>query len=291
MADNIRGLTVEIGADASSFNKEMSSMRKAAQASQTELNALQKSLELKFDADKFARAQKVAQQAIDQTAANAVADNQTAERADAGNQRQNSQTKDGASVSNQIQDSQTAQEDTGSQVEEVQTQEQNSQTAGAVQNNGGQTDMGLEQAKSVALAHAGIEASAVTFTKGKLDYEDGRQEYEIEFVTADTKYEYEIKADDGAVLKASAEPVEKISGNGQMQGGITLEEAKAAALAYVGVEEGTSSFTKLELDYDDGTAVYEIEFYEDKNGKSENETYHLEEKKKKILEKVRNYGK
>lgn len=71
MADNIRGLTVEIGADASSFNKEMSSMRKAAQASQTELNALQKSLELKFDADKFARAQKVAQQAIDQTAANA----------------------------------------------------------------------------------------------------------------------------------------------------------------------------------------------------------------------------
>ncbi len=39
MADNIRGLTVEIGADASSFNKEMSSMRKAAQASQTELNA------------------------------------------------------------------------------------------------------------------------------------------------------------------------------------------------------------------------------------------------------------
>lgn len=71
MADNIRGLTVEIGADASSFNKEMSSMRKAAQSSQTELNALQKSLELEFDSEKFARAQKVAQQAIDQTAANA----------------------------------------------------------------------------------------------------------------------------------------------------------------------------------------------------------------------------
>lgn len=71
MAENIRGLTVEISADASSFNKEMSSMRKAAQSSQSELNALQKSLELEFDSDKFARAQKVAQQAIDQTAANA----------------------------------------------------------------------------------------------------------------------------------------------------------------------------------------------------------------------------
>lgn len=71
MAENIRGLTVEISADASSFNKEMSSMRKAAQSSQSELNALQKSLEIEFDSDKFARAQKVAQQAIDQTAANA----------------------------------------------------------------------------------------------------------------------------------------------------------------------------------------------------------------------------
>lgn len=71
MAENIRGLTVEISADASNFNKEMSSMRKAAQSSQSELNALQKSLKLEFDSDKFARAQKVAQQAIDQTAANA----------------------------------------------------------------------------------------------------------------------------------------------------------------------------------------------------------------------------
>lgn len=71
MADSIRGLTVEISADASSFNKEMSQMRKAAQLSQSELAALQKSLDLEFDATKLARAQKVAQDAIDQTAANA----------------------------------------------------------------------------------------------------------------------------------------------------------------------------------------------------------------------------
>ena len=73
MAESIRGLTVEISADASSFNKEMSQMRKAAQSSQSELNALQKSLDLEFDASKLARAQKVAQDAIDQTAANADA--------------------------------------------------------------------------------------------------------------------------------------------------------------------------------------------------------------------------
>jgi len=68
MADSIRGLTVEISADATQFNKAMSAMRKDAKSSQTELNALQKSLEIEFDDAKFARAQKVAQEAIDKTA-------------------------------------------------------------------------------------------------------------------------------------------------------------------------------------------------------------------------------
>ena len=68
MADKIRGLTVEISADASQFNKQMSAVRKEAKSSQTELNALQKSLEMEYDPSKFARAQKVAQDAIDATA-------------------------------------------------------------------------------------------------------------------------------------------------------------------------------------------------------------------------------
>ncbi len=68
MATSIRGLTVEISADATTFNKQMKSMRDAAKSSQSELNALQKSLELEFDSEKFSRAQKIAQQAIDDTA-------------------------------------------------------------------------------------------------------------------------------------------------------------------------------------------------------------------------------
>lgn len=68
MADKIRGLTVEISADASQFNKQMSAVRKEAKSSQAELNALQKSLEMEYDPSKFARAQKVVQDAIDSTA-------------------------------------------------------------------------------------------------------------------------------------------------------------------------------------------------------------------------------
>lgn len=58
MADNIRGLTVEIAADATTFNKQMRELRSEAKSSQSELNALQKSLELKFDSATFERAQK-----------------------------------------------------------------------------------------------------------------------------------------------------------------------------------------------------------------------------------------
>lgn len=67
MATTVRGLTVEIDADASKFNKQMSAVRKDAKSSQSELNALQKSLQLKFDGKKFEQAQKVAQSAIDAT--------------------------------------------------------------------------------------------------------------------------------------------------------------------------------------------------------------------------------
>lgn len=58
MADNIRGLTVEISADATTFNKQMRELRSEAKSSQSELNALQKSLELKFDSATFERAQR-----------------------------------------------------------------------------------------------------------------------------------------------------------------------------------------------------------------------------------------
>lgn len=71
MADSIRGLTVEIAADATAFNNQMRQMRTEAKSSQAELNALQKSLELDFDEGKFSQAQKVAQQAIDETARSA----------------------------------------------------------------------------------------------------------------------------------------------------------------------------------------------------------------------------
>lgn len=67
MAETIRGLTIEISADASKFNKQFKAIKKDVQSTQTEFNALKKSLELNFDSSQFTKAQKLAQQAIDET--------------------------------------------------------------------------------------------------------------------------------------------------------------------------------------------------------------------------------
>lgn len=58
-----------------------------------------------------------------------------------------------------------------------------------------------EGARSIALTDAGLSAGNVTFTKSKLDREDGKWVYEIEFITGDAEYEYEIDAATGAILE------------------------------------------------------------------------------------------
>ncbi len=71
LADNIRGLKVEIAADATKFNAEMKKVRSEAKSAKTDLNTLQKSLQLEYNDKKFTQAQKVAQTAIDKTAESA----------------------------------------------------------------------------------------------------------------------------------------------------------------------------------------------------------------------------
>lgn len=58
-----------------------------------------------------------------------------------------------------------------------------------------------ERAKEIALNHANLSASSVTFIKVKLDWEGGTQVYDVEFRKGLTEYEYEINAQTGAVIK------------------------------------------------------------------------------------------
>lgn len=58
----------------------------------------------------------------------------------------------------------------------------------------------LEQAKDIALQKAGV-SEQVYFKESKLDFEDRRWEYEIEFMQDNVEYEAEIDARTGVFYK------------------------------------------------------------------------------------------
>ncbi len=115
-----------------------------------------------------------------------------------------------------------------------------------------------EQAKSIALAHAGLTADQVTFAKSRLEIEDGLEVYDIEFYTADhTEYDYDIDAYSGEVLKYDYD-AEDVSPPAAADNSsiITEEKAKELALAQV---PGASieHIREFKTDYEDGHTEYE----------------------------------
>ena len=56
-----------------------------------------------------------------------------------------------------------------------------------------------EEAKHIAVSDAGVNAAEVTFLTVKLDTDDDRDEYDIEFYVGGTEYDYEIDAITGAI--------------------------------------------------------------------------------------------
>ncbi len=57
-----------------------------------------------------------------------------------------------------------------------------------------------EKAKTIALQHAGLKSSSVNYIRAKLDRDDGRTVYEVEFRSGGYEYDYEIDAATGRVI-------------------------------------------------------------------------------------------
>lgn len=129
----------------------------------------------------------------------------------------------------------------------------------AAQTGGGQTDGGTiteDKAREIALAHAGLTAGEVTFLKTKLDREDGRLVYDVEFYTADySEYDYEIDAADGTILSYDFD-AEGYTAPSAGSTAITADEAKEIALAEV-PGATVDDIYEFELDRDDGRLEYE----------------------------------
>lgn len=109
-------------------------------------------------------------------------------------------------------------------------------------------------AQKIALEHAGVKAADATITKSKLDYEDGRQVYDIEWYAGGAKYDYEIAADTGEIISSAYE--EKTMGADSRN--VTVSEADAKKTALDRVSGATDkNFYEWKLDYEDGHPEYE----------------------------------
>lgn len=143
--------------------------------------------------------------------------------------------------------------------------------------------IGVKKAKSIALKHAGLKSSQVKFLKAKLDYDDGRAVYEIEFYRGSTEYDYEIDAKTGKILSYDHDIEDYESSKASTK--ISAGKAKKIALKHAGLKESQVKGLKVSLDTDDGKKVYEVEF---RKGKYEY-SYEISASTGKILDYEKEY--
>ena len=110
------------------------------------------------------------------------------------------------------------------------------------------------KAQEIALAHAGIKAADAAITKSKLDYDDARQVYEIEWYANGAKFDYEVAVATGEIINSGYE-AKTVVGTGNSA---TVSEATAKQTALARVSGATEAdIYEWKLDYDDGLPEYE----------------------------------
>lgn len=125
-----------------------------------------------------------------------------------------------------------------------------------------ETAVTLEKAKQIALKHAGKTASQVTFVKAQKDFDDGRWEYEIEFIVSSKngylEYDYEIDAMTGKILSCDydAESYTPDTNGNAAQPAVSETAAKKTALARV-PGATAANLCEFKLEHDDGRWEYE----------------------------------
>lgn len=113
-----------------------------------------------------------------------------------------------------------------------------------------------EEAREIALNHAGLTSDQVTFIKTKLERDDGKLVYDIEFYSSDyAEYDYTIEAYTGSILSVDYD-LNGYTPPSDGSSAITADEAMEIALAQV-PGATVSNIHEFETDYDDGRLEYD----------------------------------
>ncbi len=114
--------------------------------------------------------------------------------------------------------------------------------------------VGRDTAQNAALQHAGVSAANASMVSTEFDMEDGKMVYEVEFYAGNEKFECDVDAITGKVLK-----MEKKAAGADVSKLIGENKAQDAAIAHAGVTPDAGTL-KTDLDNENGRPVYEVEF-------------------------------
>lgn len=120
----------------------------------------------------------------------------------------------------------------------------------------------IDEAKEIALKHAGLTSDQVSFVEVESDVDNNIEKYNIEFYHGDKEYDYEINSANGEIIKYDYNmEYDKNENNVNSVVNISEEQAKEIALNHAEITSDKVSFIKVEMDVDNGTQKYDIEFY------------------------------
>ena len=133
-----------------------------------------------------------------------------------------------------------------------------------------------DRAKHIACEDAKVGVDKVLFKKVKLDVDDGKKYYDIDFSLNNYEYDYEIDAYTGKILDKDVDKdndvVTSIPNESEVteskpaatesvvsETGISEKKAKSIVLDHIGANAKDVVFNKVKLDFDDGRKYYDIE--------------------------------
>ena len=146
----------------------------------------------------------------------------------------------------------------------VNVQEQDFIDQTVQQQGASQKCLSLEKAKAIALAQSGVNAADAKFLSEDLETKSGKIIYDLEFVVGNVKYEYDIDAQDGTVLKAEHSRRNVQKPNAPVEAAFSMDVAKEIALKHSGVSASKAQFDEKECEYSKKDGKYEIEFTDGK---------------------------
>ena len=121
--------------------------------------------------------------------------------------------------------------------------------------------IGKDAAAAAAAAYAGLTAYDFADVDPELD--EYPAHYEVELITALGEFGYDVDAWTGEILKGAANVSDGTpagGSSGSTSGGISADEAKSIALSDAVISSSDALGLRVKQDWDDGTALYEVEF-------------------------------